>query len=42
LIAKFEKFTVSIESAERLNQEAVTISRNLEDSLGNVSNETKQ
>jgi hypothetical protein len=42
MIGKFEECTVCFESAKTFNQEAITMMKNLENSLVNVSNETKE
>jgi len=42
LLAKLDEINVCVESAEKLNQEAVIITKNLEDTLTNVSNEAKE
>jgi hypothetical protein len=42
VITKLKECNTCIESAERLNQEADILVRNLEDSLANVSNEAKE
>lgn len=42
MMGKFEECTTCIESAERLNQEAITMTQNLEDSIANVSNDARE
>jgi len=42
IIGKFEECTVFFESAKTFNQEAITMMKNVENSLVNVSNETKE
>jgi hypothetical protein len=38
MIAKFKECNTCIDSTERLNQDAITMAKNLEDILANVSN----